>query len=62
MALGRSTRAPADHVRVDAADDRRPVRSSARSWRTLSAACRLAAVERAIRVANDAGDGLPFAL
>lgn len=62
MADGRSTRVPADHARFDAAGDRRPLRSGSRSWRTLSAACRLAAVERAIRVANDAGDGLPFAL
>ena len=59
MAYGLSTRAfiedgPAEQVaRPDSQ------RSTARSWRVLSEACRLAAIERAL---NPANDGLPLAL
>ncbi|HEX6785418.1 MAG TPA: hypothetical protein VF098_12305 [Sphingomicrobium sp.] len=59
MAYGLSTRAfiedgPAEQVaRLDSQ------RSTARSWRVLSEACRLAAIERAL---NPANDGLPLAL
>jgi hypothetical protein len=59
MAYGLSTRAfiedgPAEQVaRLDSQ------RSTARSWRVLSEACRLAAIEQAL---NPANDGLPLAL
>jgi len=38
------------------------VRSTARSWRALDAARRLALVERALHPANDCIDGFPIAL
>jgi hypothetical protein len=38
------------------------VRSTARSWRALDEACRLALVERALGAANDRIDGYPIAL
>lgn len=62
MAYGLSTRAfieggPAEQVaKVDS------IRSTARSWRVLSEACRLALVEQAVRAANDRIDGFPLAL
>ena len=62
MAYGLSTRAfiedgPVDQVaRVDAG------RSTARHWRALSEACRLEAIEQAMRAANDRIDGYPLAL
>jgi len=37
-------------------------RSTARSWQALTEACRLAAVERALRAANDRIDQYPLAL
>ena len=59
MAYGRSTRAPADDAALQEVGSSC---SRARSWQALSPTCRLAVVEQAIRAANDAGDGLPFAL
>ena len=38
------------------------IRSTARSWRVLSEACRLAVVEQALHPANDRIDGYPAAL
>jgi hypothetical protein len=62
MAYGLSTRAfiedgPVEQVaRVDT------LRSTARSWRALNAACRLALVEHAVGAANDRIDEFPIAL
>jgi hypothetical protein len=62
MAYGQSTGAyiengpTAQLARVDAQ------RSTARSWRVLTHACRLAVVEQALRAANDRIDGYPLAL
>jgi hypothetical protein len=62
MAYGLSTRVPianlpaANAVAVDV------LRSTARSWRALDEARRLALVERALRPANDRLDGFPLAL
>jgi hypothetical protein len=62
MTYGLSTRAfiedgPVEQVaRIDA------TRSTARSWRALSEACRLALVEQAVRTANDRIDAYPLAL
>jgi len=38
------------------------VRSTARSWRALSEACRLEVIEQALHAANDRIDGYPLAL
>ena len=62
MTYGLSTRSfvedgPAEQVaRLDAG------RSTARSWRVLSEACRLAVIEQALHPANDRIDGYPMAL
>jgi hypothetical protein len=62
MAYGLSTRAfiengPFEQVaRLDA------TRSTARSWRALNEACRLALVDQAVRAANDRIDAFPLAL
>ena len=39
-----------------------PERSAPNDWRTLSGACRLAMIERALLPANDLSDGFPAAL
>lgn len=62
MAYGLRTRAfiedgPAEQVAKVAAQ-----RSTARSWRVLSEACRLAMIERALAPANDLTDGFRAAL
>lgn len=62
MTYGINTRAfmedgPVEQVaRVDS------LRTSARSWRILSEACRLSVIEQALRPANDRVDGYPMAL
>ena len=62
MTYGLSTRAfveagPVQQVaKVDA------MRTTARSWRALSEACRLEAIEQALRAANDRIDAYPIAL
>ena len=62
MAYGLSTRAFIEGGAVEqvAKVDASP--STARSWRALSEACRLALVEQAVRAANDRIDGYPLAL
>ena len=37
-------------------------RSTARSWRVLTHACRMAVIEQALRAANDSIDEYPLAL
>ena len=62
MAYGLSARAfieggPVEQVaKLDAA------RSTARTWHTLSEACRLEAIDQALRAANDRIDGFAIAL
>jgi hypothetical protein len=63
MAYGLSSRAFTENgptteqiAKLDSID------STARSWRTLSETCRLAAIEQALRAANDCIDEYPIAL
>ena len=56
MAYGLSTRAPSEDGPIA------QVVKAARSWRMLSDASRLEAIEQALRAANDRIDGYPLAL
>jgi len=62
MAYGLSTRAFIENGPVEQVAKAEMLRSTARSWRALSEACRLEIVERAVRAANDRIDGFPVAL
>jgi hypothetical protein len=62
MAYGLSTRAFIEDGPVEQVTKAQATRSTARSWRALNEACRLAVVERALRAANDRIDGYPVAL
>jgi hypothetical protein len=62
MAYGLSTRAFIEGGPVEQVAKVETIRSRARSWTTLSDSCRLAAIEQALRAANDRIDGYPFAL
>jgi hypothetical protein len=62
MAYGLSTRALIEGGPVEHVGKAEVPGSTTRSWRTLSEACRLALVERAVRAANDRIDGYPLAL
>ena len=62
MAYGLSTRAFIEDGPVEQVAKAKTIRSTARSWHALSEACRLAAVEQALRAANDRIDGFPLAL
>ena len=62
MAYGLSTRAFIENGPVEQVAKADLVRSTARSWRVLSEACRLEAIEQALRAANDRIDGYPLAL
>lgn len=62
MAYGLSTRAFIKGGPVEQVAKAEPGRSTARSWRALSEACRLAVVEQAVRAANERIDGYPLAL
>jgi hypothetical protein len=62
MAYGLSTRAFIEGGPVEQVAKVDELRSTARTWRALSEACRLEAVERAVRAANDRIDALPLAL
>jgi len=62
MAYGLSTRALIEGGLVEQVAKTETLHSTARSWRTLSEACRLALVEQAVRAANDRIDGFPLAL
>jgi hypothetical protein len=62
MAYGLSTRAFVEDGPVEQVAKIEASRSTARSWRALTAAGRLAIVEQALRAANDRIDGYPIAL
>lgn len=62
MAYGLSTRAFVEGGPVEQVAKAQSLRSTARSWQALSERCRLAAVEQALRAANNAPDGFPLAL
>ncbi|HVM23715.1 MAG TPA: hypothetical protein VM308_10540 [Sphingomicrobium sp.] len=62
MAYGLSSRAFIENGPAEQVAKVQSSRSTARSWRALSAACRLAIVERALGPANENVDGYPAAL
>ena len=62
MAYGLSTRAFIEGGPVEQVAKTETPNSTARSWRTLSEACRLALVEQAVGAANDRIDAFPLAL
>ena len=62
MAYGLSTRAFVEDGPVEQIAKVEALRSTARSWRVLTDAGRLAIVEQALRAANDRIDGYPIAL
>jgi hypothetical protein len=62
MAYGLSTRAFIEGGPVEQVAKADALRSTARSWRALDEACRLALVEKAVRAANDRIDEFPLAL
>ena len=62
MAYGLSTRAFIENGPVEQVTRVDSNRSTARSWRVLSEACRLEVIEHALRAANDRIDAYPLAL
>ncbi|MES2327392.1 MAG: hypothetical protein V4499_08695 [Pseudomonadota bacterium] len=62
MAYGLSTRAFIENGPVEQVAKLDAMRSTARSWRALNEACRLAVVEQVVRAANDRIDEFPLAL
>ena len=62
MAYGFSTRAFIEGGPVEQVAKAEAARTTARAWRTLNEACRLAVVEQAVRAANDRIDAYPLAL
>ena len=62
MTYGFSTRAFIEGGPVEQVAKAEAARTTARAWRTLSEACRLAVVEQAVRAANDRIDAYPLAL
>jgi hypothetical protein len=62
MAYGLSTRAFIENGPAEQVAKLDSIRSTARSWRALSESCRLAAIEQALRAANDRIDEYPIAL
>ena len=62
MAYGLSTRAFIENGPVELVAKADAERTTARSWRVLSEACRFAVIEQAVRAANDRIDGYPIAL
>ena len=62
MTYALNTRAFIEHGPVEQVARLEAGRSTARSWRVLSEACRLAVIEQALRPANDRVDGYPMAL
>src|SRR6476646_6694291 len=57
MAYGLSTRAFIENGPVEQVAKMEAGQSTARSWQTLSEACRLEIIEQALRAANDRIDG-----
>ena len=62
MAYGLSTRAFVENGPVEEMAKLAASRTTARSWRALSEASRLEAIEQALRAANDRIDAYPLAL
>lgn len=62
MIYGFGTRAFVEDGSSEQASGARAERSAPNDWRSLSEACRLALVQRALMPANDLGDGFPAAL
>ena len=62
MAYGLSTRVFIEDGPVEQVAKAQAARTTARSWRMLSDARRLALVEQVVRAANDRIDGYPIAL
>ena len=62
MAYGLSTRAFVEGGPVELVAKLDVVRSTARTWHTLSEANRLELIEQALRAANDRIDSFPIAL
>ena len=62
MSYGLSTRAFIEDGPAEQVAKAEAMRSTARSWRALDAARRLALVERALHPANDCIDSFPLAL
>ena len=62
MAYGLSTRAFIENGPVEQVAKLDAMRTTARSWRALSEARRLALIDQAIRAANDRIDEFPLAL
>ena len=62
MAYGLSTRAFIENGPVEQVAKLDAMRSTARSWRALNEARRLALIEQAVRAANDRIDEFPVAL
>lgn len=62
MTYGLSTRAFIEDGPVEQVAKAETTRSTARSWRALSEACRLEIIEQALNAANDRIDGYPLAL
>jgi len=62
MAYGLSTRAFIENEPVEQVAKLDAMRSTARSWRALNEARRLALIEQAVRAANDRIDEFPVAL
>jgi hypothetical protein len=62
MTYGFGTRAFIESGSAQPASAARSERSAPQHWRTLSEACRLALIERALSPANDLTDGYPAAL
>ena len=62
MTYGLSTRAFIEDGPVEQVAKTNSIRSTARSWRVMSEACRLELIEQALHAANDRIDGYPIAL
>ena len=62
MTYGLSTRAFIEDGPVEQVAKAEAIRSTARTWRALNEANRLAIIEQALRAANDRIDGYPIAL
>ena len=62
MAYGQNTALYVENGPFELVARAKALRSTARSWRVLTEACRLAAVERALTPANDRIDDYPPAL
>ena len=62
MAYGLGARSPIENDPVEQPSEVRSSRPTSGSWRALSAACRIEAIEQALRAVNDQIDGFPVAL